>query len=330
MKVSVLIVTYNHESYIAQALNSVLMQVVNFDYEIVIGEDCSTDKTRNILLEYKEKHPDKIKLILHKKNVGMRVNGKIALDACAGEYIAILDGDDYWTDKRKLMLQMEFLEKNANVDIVFHPCMLREKHKAELQGPFRVQSSHDTVIDVGKVIAGDGGFMPTPSLFFRKHVIETIPSSIFKNSLAGDFLIQIYGSLRGGAGYINRPMCVYRVGHTASWTSSLKEQDKLIRFQNNFFEMVKEVEHHLNDYGDAFNELIFNHYSAQAYRAYLTGNELCLDLCLKILQQRKKQFSLKQKIFVSLISLKLGRIVFYTFRRINHFLIKIRQTITGR
>lgn len=330
--VSIVSFTYNHENYISECIEGFLMQETTFPVEIIIHDDASTDCTASILQQYADRYPKLIRLVLQAENQMSKGIGIVTtvVGQARGGYIAVCDGDDYWTDKRKLMLQMEFLDKNANVDIAFHSCMLREKDKAELQGPFRVQSAHNTVIDVGKVIAGDGGYMPTPSIFFRKHVIEAIPSSIFNNSFAGDFLIQIYGSLRGGAGYINRPMCVYRVGHAASWTSSLKEQDKLIRFQNNFFEMVNEVEHDLNDYGDAFNELILKHYSAQAYEAYLTGNRLCLDVCLEILQQRKKQFSLKQKIFVSLIRLKFCRIIFYTFRSIIHFLIKIRQIITGR
>lgn len=118
---SVLMITYNHEKYIAQAIDSVLMQKTNFDYEIVIGEDCSTDRTREIVLEYKAKHPDKIKLLLQKKNVGMMQNFIDTLNTCTGKYIALLEGDDYWTDQYKLQKQVEILEKNDKARICYNP-----------------------------------------------------------------------------------------------------------------------------------------------------------------------------------------------------------------
>ena len=85
-------ITYNHEKFIAQAIDSVLMQQTRFDYELVIGEDCSTDGTRAIVVEYQQKHPDKIRLLLPENNLGMHENGRRALKACRGEYIAFLEG----------------------------------------------------------------------------------------------------------------------------------------------------------------------------------------------------------------------------------------------
>jgi glycosyltransferase involved in cell wall biosynthesis len=105
---------YNHEKYIEQALDSILMQSVNFNYEIVIGEDCSTDNTRSILLSYKEKHPEKIKLLLHDKNIGAAKNQIEVFSNCTGKYIAMLEGDDYWTDPLKLQKQVDFLETNPD------------------------------------------------------------------------------------------------------------------------------------------------------------------------------------------------------------------------
>lgn len=336
--VSVCIPTFQHASYIAECLDSVLSQETSFQIEILVGEDKSSDETRDICIAYADKFPEKIRLFLNDREDIIFIAGEATgraniinlFSEARGKFIALCDGDDYWTDNRKLMLQVECLEKNEKVDIVFHPCMLINKSETETQGPFRVQSSHDTVIDINKVIAGGGGFMPSPSLFFRNHVVELIPTQLFRNSPPGDYLIQIYGSLRGGAGYINSPMCVYRVGHPVSWSNSLKNPDKLIRVQTGIYEMVKEVEHDLNDFSSAFSEFIFNQYSAQAYSAYLACNGASLGVSLKILQDRKNQLPLKQKLVVSLISLKFSRIVFYTFRQIVHFLIRIRQAILGR
>jgi glycosyltransferase involved in cell wall biosynthesis len=126
-KVSVRIITYNHEKYIGSALDSVLMQEVNFPYEIVIGEDCSTDNTRKILLEYKERHPDLIRLLLHEKNTGIHYNIRQTVATCRGRYMAMLDGDDYWTDPHKLQKQVDFLDNNPGCPLCFHSVEVRHE-----------------------------------------------------------------------------------------------------------------------------------------------------------------------------------------------------------
>ena len=113
-KVSVFMITYNHEKYIAEALDSILMQKTDFDFDIVIGEDCSTDATRRIVLEYSRKYPDKIKLLLHNVNVGFISNMMYVLEACTGKYVAMCEGDDYWTDPFKLQKQVDFLEASLD------------------------------------------------------------------------------------------------------------------------------------------------------------------------------------------------------------------------
>lgn len=112
--VSIAMLAYNHEKYIAKAIESVLMQNVEFLYQIIIGEDCSTDNTRKIILEYKNKYPDRIHLILHQSNKGMHENARILRENCTGKYIANLEGDDYWVDPYKLQKQVNFLEKNQH------------------------------------------------------------------------------------------------------------------------------------------------------------------------------------------------------------------------
>lgn len=117
---SVAVITYHHEKYIRQALDSIIMQNVNFQYEIIIGEDCSPDNTRMILLEYYEKYPNRIKLILRDKNVGATKNLYDVFMNCKGKYIALLEGDDFWTDPNKLRLQVDFLEEHKEYTGVSH------------------------------------------------------------------------------------------------------------------------------------------------------------------------------------------------------------------
>jgi glycosyltransferase involved in cell wall biosynthesis len=117
---SVCCVTYNHEKYIAQAMEGFVMQKTDFNFEIIVGEDCSTDATRKILEDYVAKYPDKIRLITSSHNVGAIHNGIRVFKAVRGKYIAICDGDDYWTDPLKLQKQVDFLESNSGYVMCGH------------------------------------------------------------------------------------------------------------------------------------------------------------------------------------------------------------------
>ena len=113
--VSVLMITYNHENFIREAIDGVLMQKTTFPIELIIGEDCSTDSTRKIVVEYAEKYPDLIRPLLPGSNLGMMKNFNKTMEAAKGKYIAICEGDDYWTDPLKLQKQVDILEANENI-----------------------------------------------------------------------------------------------------------------------------------------------------------------------------------------------------------------------
>lgn len=116
--VSVCMITYNHEAYISQAIEHVARQETSFPIELIIGEDCSTDRTREIVFEYQREYPDLIRVITSENNVGMRKNGLRTYEAARGKYIAFCEGDDYWHDPRKLQIQVDFLESNPNYGLV--------------------------------------------------------------------------------------------------------------------------------------------------------------------------------------------------------------------
>ena len=117
--VSIFMLAYNQENYISQAIEGVLMQKTNFKTELVIGEDCSTDSTRSICKRYAKLYSDKIKLLLNDRNLGLGANYVRTYYQCTGKYVAICDGDDYWTDPYKLQKQVDFLEANQDFKIVF-------------------------------------------------------------------------------------------------------------------------------------------------------------------------------------------------------------------
>lgn len=119
-RISVAMITYNQENYIRQALDSILMQRGQFDLEIIIGDDASTDSTQNILKEYNSKYPDIVKPILRKKNKGVTNNFYDVIMRCSGDYIALLEGDDYWIDKYKLEKQKRFLDAHQDYACIAH------------------------------------------------------------------------------------------------------------------------------------------------------------------------------------------------------------------
>ena len=119
MKVSVLMPTYNHELYIAEAIDSFLAQKCDFNVELLIGNDCSTDNTLKIAKEYTDKYPGKIKLIDHEANLGLLRNYKSLINVAQGEYFAILESDDYWSDNLKLQKQVDFLDAHPACGISF-------------------------------------------------------------------------------------------------------------------------------------------------------------------------------------------------------------------
>src|SRR5215831_15832736 len=124
MILSVCVITYNHEEYIAEALEGVLKQVTDFPFEVVIGEDKSADRTREICESYAAKYPQ-IRILPPEENMGMMKNFWRTWKACQGKYIAYLEGDDYWTDPLKLQKQVDFLEANPGYSTCFHNITMR-------------------------------------------------------------------------------------------------------------------------------------------------------------------------------------------------------------
>lgn len=112
--VSIRTSTYNHEKYIRQCIEGILMQKTDFPFEYIIGEDCSTDGTMAIVREYAQKYPDVIRVVTDDVNVGMRANGLRCIERCRGKYMAICEGDDWWTDPHKLQKQVDFLESHPD------------------------------------------------------------------------------------------------------------------------------------------------------------------------------------------------------------------------
>lgn len=140
MKLSVFVVTYNQEQYIRQCLESIAMQKVNFDYEVIIGDDCSTDGTAAICDEFvkkvesQESRVKRIEVYHHPKNLGLLKNWEFVMNKCQGEYIALIEGDDYWIDENKLQWQVDWLDAHPDYTLTFTRAEIQYENGAEENG----------------------------------------------------------------------------------------------------------------------------------------------------------------------------------------------------
>jgi glycosyltransferase involved in cell wall biosynthesis len=294
---SVNMITYNHEKYIVQAINSVLMQKVDFTYEIVVGEDCSTDGTRAILLEYKEKYPQIFNLILHEKNVGIARNVQAVDKACRGEYIAVLEGDDYWSDPHKLQIQVDEMRKYPDCHMSFHPAIEIWEDKSRKDERTRRQAEGNRIFTTHEIIKGGGGFCPTASLVLKRDVLDMLPQWFYE-SPSGDFFTQILGSLHGGALYIDRPMSVYRRNAPGSWSVENKNTARQAQFLTSLLTAFDHLDRFLeNKYHDEINVRRSNVYLKLAI-AYLRQNKFKeFDHAVTQSKRLRKEKSLKIRIF---------------------------------
>ncbi|MGM1055655.1 MAG: glycosyltransferase [Bacteroidota bacterium] len=220
--VAIYMITYNHESYIAQAVESIMMQQANFEYKLFIGEDCSTDGTREICTNLKEKHPNKIDLSLNAKNLGATLNAQQIYKACfesGAKYIAMLEGDDYWTDPLKLQKQVDFLEENED----FSMCFTSRQVFLEKSNVFNDELLSNEIFTTESILRGVVPF--TQTMVFRN--IHNFRSEFQKygNQYAGDRLISYIMSLSGKIGVLPDITAVYRFSEKGVWSS--KDQNDL-------------------------------------------------------------------------------------------------------
>ena len=239
--VSIICTAYNQEDYIADTIESFLMQITDFKYEIIVHDDASTDRTADIIKEYEKKFPNIIRTICQKENQYSK-NANIFEDfmfpIARGEYLAICEGDDYWTDPYKLQKQIDALNKHLECDVCSHTAsMVRADNKKEI-GKI-IPSTKNTIFNVNQVIRGDGAFVATNSLVFRKSIFESkIPA--FRRTYRIDYSLQIMGALRGGMIYLTDCMSAYRVYAKSSWSSRMRnDQEACIRHYNKMINMLR-------------------------------------------------------------------------------------------
>lgn len=213
MKVSVAVITYNQEKTLPQTLDSILMQKGDFSLEIVIGEDCSTDGTRNVVIDYQRRFPDIVKPILQPKNRGIMGNAADTFLACSGQYINMIAGDDYWIDEYKLDKQVKFLEAHPDYGLVATDGnkLLVKKNKLVAGLP------PANPVESGEVFSrfseGFGVYAMPLTVLFRAELLRYIDFNEFekKHFSVEDTPLQAILSHHAKFGYIPDKTAVYRV-----------------------------------------------------------------------------------------------------------------------
>lgn len=225
-KVSVCVQTYNHIGFIKECLDGVLSQKTSFDFEILLGEDFSNDGTRSVCLEYAKKYPKKIKLILHHRENNIKFNGSPTgrfniltnLLSANGEYIALCEGDDYWTDPLKLQKQVDFLDKNRDYGICFHETQTYFQDEKRFE-------SNETSIHIPETSSflelANYNFIVTPSAMLRNDI--EIPLW-YCGLPIGDWPLYFIQLKDRKIKKLPEEMAVYRIHGNGAWTSASQKR----------------------------------------------------------------------------------------------------------
>ena len=218
-KVSVIIITYNHSKYISSCLEGVLKQITNFTIECLVGDDFSNDGTSSIISNFEEQNKNLIFHIRRNTNLGQftgngRLNLLHSLSLARGKFIAICDGDDFWTDPYKLQKQADYLEENPDCSFCFTDCQIKRKNNLQ-----EIHPNINKKIKFDGIDFADqpGSIAQTCTWLVRREYILNLPNWV-KSSYTGDWCMQVHFSKYGKGGYIPEKTAVYRIHDKGVWS----------------------------------------------------------------------------------------------------------------
>jgi glycosyltransferase involved in cell wall biosynthesis len=276
MKVSVVIITYNHERFIAQAIESALAQDTNFDYEIIIGEDCSTDATRAVVKDFHRRYPGQIVPLFRDNNLGMMRNLMETLATCRGRYVAFLEGDDRWEPRDKIQRQADFLDANPDFAICCGRARVQDEGTTGVSELLPTANAGTyTITDLLK-----GNFIYTCTCMCRWGLLKHLPKWFEKMKL-GDWPLCALLAQFGKIKLFDDVLAVYRVHPGGVWSS----RPMFNRIQESI-RMLDSLNAELGfRYKDTICETIARFYMQAGYLAWQNGSRSdtarCLVNCLR-------------------------------------------------
>jgi glycosyltransferase involved in cell wall biosynthesis len=252
-KVSICVQAYQHYKYLKDCIDGLLTQKTNFEYEILLGEDDSHDGTRDLCIEYAKKYPHKIRLFLHSRKNNVKIAGTPTgrfnliynFSQSQGDYIALCEADDYWTDPLKLQKQIDFLENEKNCSVNFTSALYHfenNPNKNFIYKPFGVGDSK--IFKLQDAIQKGGEFMPTASIVFRAEYLNTLPYWLFKSPV-GDLPLSLFLGTKGNYGYLSDTTCVYRKMVSGSWSEQMTFQKRLAQVEG-FLQVLSDFDDFTN------------------------------------------------------------------------------------
>jgi len=297
--VSVLMLTYNHEKYVETAIKSILCQKTNFCFELLIGEDCSTDNTRQIVIEYGNKNPDIIRTFLSVKNVGAIENEKKLMEMAQGKYIAFCEGDDYWTDEHKLQKQVDFLESNPDYGLVHGDTNLLNASSGELIKAYN--KSKGIKIPEGDIFRNlmtPSHIIKTMTVCFNKALFEKYYLSdtqiMNKDWRLIDISIWLMIARHSKIHYFNEVFATYRL--LPESMSRSRNPRKLYEFHKSIFDIKKYFLKIFNNNIEIEKSIYTSHYKFLLSDAYAMNDYKLANKVFLILKSNNIDISLKEKI----------------------------------
>lgn len=296
--VSIICNAYNHEKYIASALEGFVMQQTSFPFEILVHDDASTDATADIIRSYEEKYPQLFRVLYQKENQysrGGAITRRFQIPRARGKYLAICEGDDYWTDPKKLQKQFDAMERHPEVDMCAHGSTVVSGGETVS----RVNRGEaECVFDLPTVIEGGGSFVSTATLFYRK-TIEDAGLPPFRQIISFDYTIQIHGALRGGLLYLPDDMSVYRRATENSWTVRMrKDSGKSAAHRRRVAAMLEQLD---VDTDHRYTDVIRKKLRSVTFRLnYLEGNYRAL--LSREYQEEFRKNTVKKRLYILLMA----------------------------
>ena len=305
--VSILTITYNHENYIKYTLDGFILQKTLFNFEIIVADDCSTDNNQEIIKEYEEKYPNYIRGIYRGENFGAIKNYYDAINRCTGKYIALCEGDDYWTDPYKLQKQVDFMEANPDYSLI---CSNYYKKRDSKQISVTIPSK----IDYTNLLVGSNK-IPTLSTLFRNNHYKSYNNDINpldKNWKACDYPLWLYLSTKGRIKVLDDFTGVYRVLQSSA--SHFQDIDKQYQFFENMIS-IREFFHnkYSSDNVEITQKLRIRKINLEMYKWF---NKSSVKQYYKVLQQKhqlEKKYHLTD--IIKLLVLATGLMFVYKLRK---------------